>query len=118
MTPEHAHNLAVRYHNIWRGGPPVAELEAQLLEHDFDTACAVISQLARGYDNPPTIRQLHAEIRGTTTTALPRPLDTGPVIDPADYWHRIEQRANDGDHDAITQLDNYRRTKRHDRTMR
>jgi hypothetical protein len=112
MTPEHAHNLAVRYKNIWRGGPPVDELATHLAPHDYDAASTAISHLARQHDTPPTIHQLTTAIDGRTITVLPQPDNTGPVIDPADYWQRITQRANDGDPDAIAQLGNYRRITR------
>jgi hypothetical protein len=98
MTPEHAHNLAVRYKNIWRGGPPVEELTTQLADYDFDAACAAVSRLAREHDTPPTIRQLHTAIRGNTPTAYgwEPPEDTGPPTALDDVIARLERKQRDG----------------------
>jgi hypothetical protein len=98
MTPEHAHNLAVRYHHIWRGGPPVTELEAQLANLDFDPATAAMSRLAREQDHPPTIHQLIAEIRSNTITSsiIPQPENTGPPIALDDVITRLERKSRDG----------------------
>jgi hypothetical protein len=98
MTPEHAHNLAVRYHHIWRGGPPVTELETQLANHDFDPATAAMSRLAREQDYPPTIHQLIAEIRGCTITGsiIPQPENTGPPTALDDVIARLEHKQHNG----------------------
>jgi hypothetical protein len=90
MTPDHANRLAIRYKNIWRGGPATEELREQFTKMQADTLDTVLDELARSLEHPPTLAQLWREHDATRPLdyGWPRPTDTGPPISLADYIAR------------------------------
>jgi hypothetical protein len=83
MTPTDAHSIAIRYKNIWRGGPSSSELERSLARMEADRAHRIIDQLTRTHEHPPTIAhiwRLHDDT--PTTPGWEHPTDTGPAIPP------------------------------------
>jgi uncharacterized protein (DUF2267 family) len=90
MTVDEANQLAIRYKNIWRGGPATEELREQFSKMDSDALERVVDRLARTLEHPPTLAQLWHEHDGSRRPdyGWPRPEDTGPPISLADYLAR------------------------------
>jgi len=112
MTPEQARHLATRYKNTWRGGPHSDELVAQFTRLDTDRLTTVLGTLARSSEHPPSIAAI---IRGYDEQGAPtiygwqKPVDTGPAVSLDEHIARLEWRVGTGDHQAITELDGWRR---------
>jgi hypothetical protein len=96
MTHDEANQLAIRYKNIWRGGPATEELREHFAEMDAIRAQRAVTNCAQRLDHPPSIAQLWREYE-TTRSPLEygwkAPADTGDAISLDDHLARLEQRA-------------------------
>ena len=84
MTDDDANRLAIRYHNIWRGGPTTTELTQHFLDLDLDRLETTLTQLSNTHDYPPTIATIHTHYTNTTY-GWPPPEHTGPPISIDEY---------------------------------
>ena len=96
MTYDEANQLAIRYKNIWHGGPATEELRQHFTEMDANRARNTLTACAQRLDHPPTIAQLWRQYEATRsplTYGWEQPTDTGPVITPTDAYARIPELA-------------------------
>ena len=84
VTPFDANRLAIRYHNIWRGGPTTTELTTKFLTLDANHLEQTLEQLSNTHDYPPTIATIHTHYTNTTHNWTP-PDYTDAVAPP---WQR------------------------------
>lgn len=86
MTDDQANRYAIRYKNIWHGGPNTEELRHQFTKMDADTLATTFDRLAR-HEHPPSIATIWHTYQANTPTRYgwPRPTDTGPPISLDDY---------------------------------
>ena len=97
MTVDEANALAIRYKNIWRGGPATEELREHFTEMDAGRARNALNACAQRLDHPPSIAQLWREYEATRSPLAygwDHPADTGPVISPDEaYAHNPDLAA-------------------------
>ena len=68
MNSTDANGLAVRYKNIWRGGPALDELRQTFAEMDTERARATMTTLAQTHEHPPTIATIWRTYTETNAT--------------------------------------------------
>jgi hypothetical protein len=80
VTPDEANAIALRYKNIWRGGPATDELRHALAGLEHATAVTTMAALAIEHEHAPSIHAITERYR-TIRNSEPgweRAEDTGP----------------------------------------
>jgi hypothetical protein len=113
MTGEELANIVNRLVATWPAGVRGHIWTAELAHLDPGPARRTIDQLARSDDRPPSVARFLDVYRAVTTplSGIPKPTDTGPAVALDEVMSKLEWQASTGDHDAVTQLDTWRRLK-------
>jgi hypothetical protein len=91
VTPFDANRLAIRYKQIWHGGPATDELRQHFEPLDLERLTATLTRLATTNDHAPTIAQItraYNDTRRRPEYGWQRPDDTGPPISLDTYLAR------------------------------